>query len=130
MELAAAALRLEPQRIAKTLSFMVENKAALIVAAGDTKVDNPKYKAKFGKKEKMLSPDEGEKLVGHTGEGVCPFAVNEWVKVYLDVSLKRFDMVFPACGSANGTIRAYHPRTEGIFRIYRMGRCLQRILKY
>ena len=104
MELAAAALRLEPQRIAKTLSFMVENEAVLIVAAGDAKIDNPKYKAKFGKKAKMLSLDEVETLVGHAVGGVCPFAVKEGVKVYLDVSLKRFDTVFPACGSPNSAI--------------------------
>lgn len=104
VELAASALHCEPQRIAKTLSFMLEGQALLIVAAGDAKIDNPKYKAKFGKKAKMLSPDEAESLVGHAVGGVCPFAVNEGVKVYLDVSLKRFDTVFPACGSSNSAI--------------------------
>lgn len=104
VELAASALHCEPQRIAKTLSFMVDGQAILLVAAGDMKIDNPKYKAKFGKKAKMLSPDEVETLVGHAVGGVCPFAVNEGVKVYLDVSLKRFDTVFPACGSGNSAI--------------------------
>ena len=104
VELAASALHCEPQRIAKTLSFLVEGQAVLIVAAGDAKIDNPKYKTKFGKKSKMLSPDEVEILVGHAVGGVCPFAVNEGVKVYLDISLKRFDTVFPACGSSNSAI--------------------------
>lgn len=104
VELAARALHCEPQRIAKTLSFMLEEKAVLVVAAGDAKIDNPKYKAKFGKKAKMLSPDEVETLVGHAVGGVCPFAVNEGVEVYLDVSLRRFDSVFPACGSSNSAI--------------------------
>lgn len=104
VELAAEALHCEPQRIAKTLSFMVENEAVLIVTAGDAKIDNPKYKAKFGKKAKMLSLDEVETLVGHAVGGVCPFAVNEGVIVYLDISLKRFETVFPACGSSNSAI--------------------------
>lgn len=104
VELAAAALGCEPQRIAKTLSFSIDGKAVLIVAAGDAKIDNPKYKAKFGKKAKMLSLDEVEALVGHAVGGVCPFAVKEGVDVYLDVSLKRFETVFPACGSSNSAI--------------------------
>lgn len=104
VELAAKALHCEPQRIAKTLSFMLEGKAVLIVAAGDVKIDNSKYKARFGKKAKMLLPDEVETLVGHAVGGVCPFGVNEGVKVYLDVSLKRFETVFPACGSSNSAI--------------------------
>lgn len=104
VELAAKELHCEPQRIAKTLSFMVEHEAVLIVTAGDAKIDNPKYKAKFGKKAKMLPLDAVETLVGHAVGGVCPFAVNEGVKVYLDVSLKRFETVFPACGSSNSAI--------------------------
>ncbi len=112
VELAAKALHCEPQRIAKTLSFMLENKAVLIVAAGDVKIDNPKYKAKFGKKAKMLSPDEAETLVGHAVGGVCPFVVNEGVKVYLDISLKRFDTVFPACGSGSSAIELTIPELE------------------
>lgn len=112
VELAAKALHCEPQRIAKTLSFMVENEAVLIVTAGDAKIDNPKYKAKFGKKAKMLSLDEVETLVGHAVGGVCPFAVNEGVIVYLDISLKRFDTVFPACGSSNSAIELTIPELE------------------
>ena len=104
VELAAAALHCEPQRIAKTLSFMVEDHAILIVAAGDAKIDNAKYKAQFGKKAKMLAPEEVETLVGHAIGGVCPFAVNEGMHIYLDVSLKRFETVFPACGSSNSAI--------------------------
>lgn len=112
VELAASALQCEPQRIAKTLSFMLEERAVLIVAAGDAKIDNPKYKARFGKKAKMLPPDEVEALVGHAVGGVCPFAVKEGVEVYLDVSLKRFDTVFPACGSSNSAIELTIPQLE------------------
>ncbi len=104
VELAAAALNCEPQRIAKTLSFMVDGHAVLVVTAGDARIDNSKYKAQFGAKAKMLSPEEAETLVGHAVGGVCPFAVNEGVDIYLDVSLKRFDTVFPACGSSNSAI--------------------------
>lgn len=104
VELAAAALGCEGKRIAKTLSFMVRDKAILVVAAGDAKIDNPKYKAQFGAKAKMLSVDEVEGLIGHAVGGVCPFAVNEGVEVYLDKSLKRFETVFPACGSSNSAI--------------------------
>lgn len=112
VELAAKALHCEPQRIAKTLSFMLENEAVLIVAAGDAKIDNPKYKEKFGTKAKMLSLDEVETLVGHAVGGVCPFVVNEGVKVYLDVSLKRFETVFPACGSSNSAIELTIPELK------------------
>ena len=112
VELAAAALNCEPQRIAKTLSFMVSDRPVLIVAAGDVKIDNPKYKAQFGKKAKMLSPQEAETLVGHAVGGVCPFAVNEGVEVYLDESLKRFETVFPACGSGNSAIELTIPELE------------------
>lgn len=104
VELAAQALNCEPCRIAKTLSFMVDGHAILIVAAGDAKIDNPRYKAQFGTKAKMLTPDEAETLIGHAVGGVCPFAVNEGVTVYLDNSLKRFETVFPACGSSNSAI--------------------------
>lgn len=112
VELAAAALHCEPQRIAKTLSFMAGERAVLIVTAGDTKIDNAKYKAKFGKKAKMLTPEEVETLVGHAVGGVCPFAVNEGTEVYLDVSLKRFETVFPACGSSNSAIELTIPELE------------------
>lgn len=104
VELAAQALGCEPCRIAKSLSFLVDGHAVLVVAAGDTKVDNPRYKTQFGTKAKMLAPEEAETLVGHAVGGVCPFAVNEGVAVYLDESLKRFETVFPACGSSNSAI--------------------------
>jgi prolyl-tRNA editing enzyme YbaK/EbsC (Cys-tRNA(Pro) deacylase) len=104
VELAAKAVGCEPCRIAKTLSFMLNEKPILIVTAGDAKVANSKYKAKFGKKAKMLSPEEAKTLVGHAVGGVCPFAINEGVTVYLDESLKRFKTVFPACGSSNSAI--------------------------
>ena len=104
VELAAQALGCEPCRIAKTLSFSVDGRAILIVAAGDAKIDNPKYKAKFGTKAKMLAFDEVEALIGHAVGGVCPFAVNEGIAIYLDESLKRFETVFPACGSSNSAI--------------------------
>ncbi len=102
--LAAKALQCEENRIAKTLSFHVGEKIVLIVAAGDAKIDNAKYKAQFGVKAKMLSFDEAEPLIGHAVGGVCPFAVNEGVEIYLDISLKRFNTVFPACGSSNSAI--------------------------
>lgn len=104
VELAAAALHCEPKRIAKTLSFMVGGQAILVVTAGDAKIDNAKYKAQFGTKAKMLSADEVVDLIGHAIGGVCPFAVKEGVAVYLDESLKRFETVFPACGSSNSAI--------------------------
>jgi len=104
VELAALALNCQGCRIAKTLSFSVNGAPMLIVAAGDVRIDNSKYKAQFGVKAKMLSHDEAASLVGHAVGGVCPFAVNRGVSVYLDVSLKRFDTVFPACGSASSAI--------------------------
>ena len=102
--LAAQALGCDENRIAKTLSFHVGEKVVLIVAAGDAKIDNAKYKAVFGAKAKMLAFEEAEALIGHAVGGVCPFAVNEGVEVYLDESLKRFETVFPACGSSNSAI--------------------------
>ena len=102
--LAAQALGCEPCRIAKTMSFLVDGHAILIVTAGDVKIDNAKYKAHFGCKAKMLTPDEVETMIGHAVGGVCPFAVNDGVTVYLDDSLKRFTTVFPACGSGNSAI--------------------------
>ncbi|MDV4149386.1 YbaK/EbsC family protein [Clostridium sp. AL.422] len=102
--LAAKAVNCEESRIAKTLSFHVGDKVVLVVAAGDVKIDNPKYKAQFGTKAKMLSFDEAESLIGHAVGGVCPFAVNEGVETYLDISLQRFETVFPACGSSNSAI--------------------------
>ena len=105
VELAAKALGCEPKHIAKTLSFKVEDKPNLIVVAGDAKIDNAKYKAKFNTKAKMLNIEEVEELIGHKVGGVCPFAIKENVKVYLDISLKRFDYVYPAAGSGNSAIK-------------------------
>ena len=105
VELAAAAVGCEPARIAKTLSFHVGDRVALVVAAGDARIHNQKFKAQFGTKAKMLSADEAEPLIGHGVGGVCPFAVNEGCDVFLDESLRRFDVVYPACGSANSAIR-------------------------
>ena len=104
VELAAEALHCEPCRIAKTLSFLVGGHPVLIVMAGDARIDNAKFKDRFQTKAKMLTPEEVEALVGHLVGGVCPFAVNEGVEVYLDESLKRFETVFPACGSSNSAI--------------------------
>ena len=112
VELAAQALNCEPQRIAKTLSFLVDGHAVLIVAAGDARIDNHKYKEQFGKKAKMLSTDEVVELLGHAVGGVCPFAVKEGAEVYLDASLKRFETVFPACGSSNSAIELTIPELE------------------
>lgn len=104
VELAAQAVGCEPARIAKTLSFKVGEEPILIVTAGDAKIDNRKYKDTFGKKAVMLSPEEVVSFIGHAVGGVCPFGIPETVKVYLDESLKRFDTVFPAAGSANSAI--------------------------
>lgn len=104
VELAAAALGCEPERIAKTLSFKVEDRCILVVTAGDAKIDNKKYKEKFHVKAKMLQRDEVPELTGHAVGGVCPFGIKEGVLVYLDESLKRFETVYPACGSSNSAI--------------------------
>ena len=112
VELAAQALGCQPCRIAKTLSFMADGGAVLIVMAGDAKIDNHKYKAQFGTKAKMLTPGEVETLVGHGVGGVCPFGINEGVRVYLDASLRRFETVFPACGSGNSAIELSIPELE------------------
>lgn len=104
VELAAEALNCEEKRIAKTLSFQIEGEGILIVTAGDAKIDNAKYKKVFHTKAKMLAQDEVETLIGHAVGGVCPFGIKASVKVYLDESLKRFDTVFPACGSSNSAI--------------------------
>ena len=112
VELAAQALGVKGQRIAKTLSFMLDSGCILIVAAGDAKVDNKKYKTLFGQKAKMLAHDDVPEYIGHAVGGVCPFAVKEGVKVYLDESLKRFETVFPACGSSNSAIELTIPELE------------------
>lgn len=112
VELAAQALNCEPKRIAKTLSFHLKEQVILIVTAGDAKVDNKKYRERFETKAKMLHPDEVEELTGHAIGGVCPFGIKEGVAVYLDESLKRFNTVFPACGSSNSAIELTIPQLE------------------
>ena len=112
VELAAQAVGCEPARIAKTLSFRTNDGVILIVAAGDAKVDNPRYKARFGCKAKMLAFEEVEPEIGHAVGGVCPFGVNAGVTVYLDESLHRFETVFPACGSSNSAIELTIPELE------------------
>ena len=104
VEAAAVAVGCEPARIAKTMSFFVGNEAILIVVAGDVKIDNKKYKEFFHQKAKMIPFDEVEKYVGHALGGVCPFVIPEGVKVYLDVSLKRFEIVYPAAGTGNSAV--------------------------
>ena len=112
VELAAIAVGVEGARIAKTLSFLVKDEPILIVVAGDGRVDNKKYKATFSAKAKMLSHDQAALMIGHAVGGVCPFAVNAGVKIYLDESLRRFDTVFPACGSSNSAIELTIPELE------------------
>ncbi len=104
VELAAQALGTEPARIAKTLSFAKDDSCILVVMAGDAKVDNKKFKETFGMKAKMLDADAVERLLGHAVGGVCPFGIPTEIEVYTDVSLKRFDMVYPAAGSSNSAI--------------------------
>lgn len=104
VELAATALNCQPERIAKSLSFIVKDKPVIIVTAGDVKIDNKKFKNIFETKARMIDKDMVGDLIGHDVGGVCPFAVKDGVEVYLDQSLKRFDTVFPACGSSNSAI--------------------------
>lgn len=104
VELAAAALGCEGARIAKTLSFLVDGSAVLIVTAGDMKIDNRKFKDIFHTKAKMLTPEQVDEMIGHSIGGVCPFAVNEGCRVYLDESLRRFDIVYPAAGNAASAV--------------------------
>ena len=103
-ELAAKAVGVEPARITKTLSFLVDDKAVLICCAGDTRIDNRAFKGQFHTKAKMLSGEQAVELVGHAPGGVCPFGTNDGVETYLDVSMRRFETVFPACGSSNSAI--------------------------
>ena len=105
VEEAAKSLNCEEKEIAKTLSFLINDEAILIVVAGDKKIDNGKYKAEFNTKAKMIPYDEVENFTGHKPGGVCPFGANENVKVYLDESLKRFDEIYPACGSSNSAVK-------------------------
>jgi prolyl-tRNA editing enzyme YbaK/EbsC (Cys-tRNA(Pro) deacylase) len=112
VDLAAQALHTEGCRIAKTLSFNVDGRTILIVTAGDMKIDNHKFKEEFAKKAEMLSPDDVAARVGHAVGGVCPFGIPSGVEVYLDVSLRRFETVFPACGSSNSAIKLSIPELE------------------
>ena len=112
VELAAEALGVEGARIAKTMSFLAEDRAILVVTAGDMKIDNPKFKAQFHTKAKMIPPERLNELVGHEMGGVCPFAVNAGCEVYLDVSLKRFDTVYPAAGDAASAVELTVPELE------------------
>ena len=104
VELAAKALDVEAERIAKTLSFKKDDSCILVVTAGDARIDNSKFKKKFSMKAKMLTLEEVDRIVGHSVGGVCPFAINTNIPVYLDESLKRFNTIFPACGSSNSAI--------------------------
>ena len=112
VELAAHALNTKPCRIAKTLSFMLNDSPILVVTAGDVKIDNAKYRHTFGAKAKMLTADQAEELIGHAVGGVCPFGLNDGVTVYLDESLKQYETVFPACGSLNSAIELTIPELE------------------
>ena len=112
VELAAQALGGEGKRIVKTLAFQGKDGPVLIATAGDAKVDNAKYKAYFGVKAKMLSHDDAATLIGHAVGGVCPFGVKEGVQVYLDISIQRFETVFPAAGSSNSAIELTIPEME------------------
>ena len=112
VEEAAAALHTEGKRIAKSMSFLVDDQPILVIFAGDARVDNHKFKMRFHKKATMIKHDDVEGLIGHPVGGVCPFAVNPDVTVYLDESLKRFQTVFPACGSANSAIELTLPELE------------------
>ncbi|HAP44462.1 MAG: EBSC protein [Spirochaetes bacterium GWD1_61_31] len=119
VELAAQALRTDPASIAKSLAFKAGGRVLLVVAAGDRKVDNAKYKAAFGCKAVMLAPGEAGQLVGHEVGGICPFGVKPGVEVYLDVSLRAHDVVYPACGSANSAIRLDLAELETLSRAAR-----------
>ena len=114
VELAALAVGTQAARIAKSLTFMVEDQPIMIIAAGDAKVNNSKYKGYFHKKAKMLTREEVNDLIGHDVGGVCPFGIKDGVDVYLDVSLKRFDKVYPACGSANSAVELTPDELEAL----------------
>ena len=109
---AAEALGCKDAEIAKTMAFLVDDSPILIVASGDKKIDNSKFKQTFHTKAKMIPSEELETLVGHTAGGVCPFGINSNVKVYLDVSLKEFDTVYPACGTSNSAVKLTIPELE------------------
>ena len=114
VELAAQAAGVIPARIAKSLSLMLPDGPILVVAAGDARIDNPRFKAQFHTKARMLGHDEVGALIGHDVGGVCPFGINDGVRTYLDMSLKRFDTVFPACGSANSAIELSCDQLEAV----------------
>lgn len=116
VDLAAVAVGTEPEKIAKSLTFMVDNKAVMVVCAGTAKVNNGKFKAQFHTKAKMLTYDEVHEMIGHDVGGVCPFGVGEDVQVYLDISLKRYDTVYPACGSDNSAVRLTPDEFEQIVK--------------
>ena len=112
VEAAALAVGCEEAKIAKTLSFLVDENPILIVTAGDAKIDNKKYKGYFHAKAKMIPFESVEALIGHAGGGVCPFGIKEGIVVYLDESLKRFEIVYPACGSSNSAVKLTIPELE------------------
>lgn len=112
--LAAIAVGCEEHEIAKSLSFIVDEKPILIIVAGDAKVDNAKYKAEFHTKAKMIPFDDVESMIGHAAGGVCPFGVNDGVKIYLDASLKKCETVYPACGTSNSAIKLTPEELERI----------------
>lgn len=114
---AAQALNCNEQDIAKSLSFIVDDEPIIIVVAGDAKIDNSKYKKEFGVKAKMIAFDDVERLIGHAVGGVCPFGVNENVKIYLDESLKRFDVVYPAAGTGNSAVKLKLKELEQIVKL-------------
>ena len=112
VELAAQRIGTEPARIAKSLTFLVDDAAVMILFAGDARVDNGKFKVFFSTKAKMLSHDQVHDMIGHDVGGVCPFGIKEGVKVYLDESLKRFDIVYPACGNDFSAVKLTIPELE------------------
>ena len=114
VEKAAYAIGCMEAEIAKSLSFIVDEKPIIIVASGNSKVDNSKYKAEFHTKAKMIPFDQVETMTGHAAGGVCPFGVNENVTIYLDVSLKRYETIYPACGSSNSAIKLTPEKLEEI----------------
>lgn len=114
VELAALAVGTQPAKIAKSLTFMVDEQPIMILCAGDTKIDNTKYKGIFHKKAKMLTREEVNEFIGHDVGGVCPFGIKEGVDVYLDVSLKRFDYVYPACGNASSAVKLTPAELEAV----------------
>ncbi|MCX7709063.1 MAG: YbaK/EbsC family protein [Clostridia bacterium] len=114
VELAALALGVEPARIAKTMAFRLKEKDILILSKGDARVDNRKYKDTFGEKAKMLKPDEVLEVTGHPVGGVCPFGLKNNLEIYLDISLKAFDSVFPAAGSRNSAVEMTPSQLEDV----------------